>query len=927
MNSNYLTRGSEWRKWDLHVHTPESIYHKYGADEDVWEKYISDLEQLPTEYAVLGINDYIFIDGYARLLHEKNVNGRLKNIDLLLPVVEFRIEKFAGVNFKQLKRINLHVIFSNDVTVETIQSQFLNALQQHYQITDDGAWSRIPTRESLMELGSKLKAAAPEGKKLIGSDLIVGFNNLNISDDKIYEALRKDCFDNKFLIAIGKTEWDELNWTESSMASKRSIINRADIIFTASDSVEAFLKAKKKLAENNVKDLLLDCSDAHYFSNSSDKDRIGNCFSWIKADPTFEGLKQILYEPEDRICIQEGLPEEKNDYQVIESVQFIDDEFLPEIIPINQNLTTIVGGKSTGKSLLLRNIAKTIDPIEVKNRLDEVALLDYSEPVSGFTVKWRDRQEQKLGSSVNPTKKIIYIPQSYLNRLVDIKEENSSIDVIIKNVLLQTPEVKQAYAQLESDSRNIHQNITKEIDNLFFYLEDWQTKVEEVKQVGDKKGVEEELKKLNAEIQELKVRSGMTEQEIENYNLIRNSINDGKERFDKLSEDIATLERAREFEVSAFPLLSLNLSSVQSIIDLNIEQLKLENSKKWNKLITEQIAIIKQSQTEINVEVIKKSKEIEPAIEKLKEASLLNDKMKRFDLESEKLKKIQTEEAIISKIGEKYLETFAHILSLHTQYHQIMFDAKSKILDQRIIDGELDFDLKIAFRTSNFQSAFINQMFDMRKLSNFSEIDLSKFEFSTQQNFEKDTEKIMRAIIGSVLSLKSGYSKKDAIRKLLENWYIFDYIITHNGDSLSRMSPGKKSFVLLKLLIELDNSKCPILLDQPEDDLDNRSIYFDLVSFVKSKKKERQIILVTHNPNLVVGADAEEVIVANRKGEQSPNNHYEFEYISGALEDTRENDVAVISTLGKQGIQEHVCDILEGGKSAFEKRSQKYNIH
>jgi hypothetical protein len=66
------------------------------------------------------------------------------------------------------------------------------------------------------------------------------------------------------------------------------------------------------------------------------------------------------------------------------------------------------------------------------------------------------------------------------------------------------------------------------------------------------------------------------------------------------------------------------------------------------------------------------------------------------------------------------------------------------------------------------------------------------------------------------------------------------------------MSPGKKSSVLLKLLIQLDNSLCPILLDQPEDDLDNRSIYDDLVNFIKEKKKSRQIIIATHNPNLVV---------------------------------------------------------------------------
>ena len=71
MSINY-DRGSEWRKWDLHVHTPSSICQNYGGDTDeAWERYISDLESLPQEFSVLGINDYLFIDGYERLKKEK----------------------------------------------------------------------------------------------------------------------------------------------------------------------------------------------------------------------------------------------------------------------------------------------------------------------------------------------------------------------------------------------------------------------------------------------------------------------------------------------------------------------------------------------------------------------------------------------------------------------------------------------------------------------------------------------------------------------------------------------------------------------------------------------------------------------------------------------------------------------------------------
>lgn len=93
-------RGSEWAKWDLHIHTPKSIVNGYGNSENVWEEFLKDLEALPDDFKVLGINDYLFLDGYEKIKHEKEINGRLSNIKLILPVVEFRIQKFAGVEFR-----------------------------------------------------------------------------------------------------------------------------------------------------------------------------------------------------------------------------------------------------------------------------------------------------------------------------------------------------------------------------------------------------------------------------------------------------------------------------------------------------------------------------------------------------------------------------------------------------------------------------------------------------------------------------------------------------------------------------------------------------------------------------------------------------------------------------------------------------------
>lgn len=111
---------------------------------------------------------------------------------------------------------------------------------------------------------------------------------------------------------------------------------------------------------------------------------------------------------------------------------------------------------------------------------------------------------------------------------------------------------------------------------------------------------------------------------------------------------------------------------------------------------------------------------------------------------------------------------------------------------------------------------------------------------------------------------------------------------------------------------------------------DNRSIFDELIPFIKSKKKDRQIIVVTHNANIVLGSDAEEVIIANQHGKNSPNKEYRFEYRSGSIEDDKPimgaDGSPESGILNSRGVQQHVCDILEGGKKAFDLRKQKYRI-
>ncbi len=138
------------------------------------------------------------------------------------------------------------------------------------------------------------------------------------------------------------------------------------------------------------------------------------------------------------------------------------------------------------------------------------------------------------------------------------------------------------------------------------------------------------------------------------------------------------------------------------------------------------------------------------------------------------------------------------------------------------------------------------------------------------------------------------------------------YGIQYDGVDVERLSPGTRGIVLLLLYLVIDTDDArPLMIDQPEENLDPKSIFDELVDRFREAKQRRQIIIVTHNANLIVNTDADQVIVAtcgpHRQG-QLP----EISYASGGLEDT--------------GIRRSVCNILEGGEDAFKERAKRLRV-
>ncbi|MGH6689151.1 MAG: hypothetical protein ACREF4_00500 [Gammaproteobacteria bacterium] len=452
-------RGALWRKWDLHIHTPESITHRYSGPRGAqWSRFLDELEALPPEFKVIGINDYVLIDGYKRVLAEKR-NGRLANIDLILPVIELRLDMFAGTG-GHLSRVNLHVIFSDGVTPETIETQFLSALPKRYKLSPevgDVPWSAIPNRSSLLELGQMILRSTPAEKRADRDPVEIGFNSITFSLDKIRDVLDCHYFRDKHLVAVGKTEWAAMRWEGQGVAEKKSLINSADLIFTAAESPQACIDARKKLEADGVNDRLLDCSDAHAFMDSADKDRIGNCFTWVKADTTFAGLCQALREYRARVYLGEAPPKlgivKASGSRFIRSVSIRKKEmsdcretWFDSELDLNHDLVAIIGRKGSGKSALTDVIGLLCDAKREKSFsfLNPKRFRDPKENKSKSFVgrlqfETGPELERGLDAPVDSTEpaRANYIPQSFFEELCGeiVRGEDSAFQKELEDVV------------------------------------------------------------------------------------------------------------------------------------------------------------------------------------------------------------------------------------------------------------------------------------------------------------------------------------------------------------------------------------------------------------------------------------------------------------------------------------------------------------
>ncbi|MEY4480956.1 MAG: hypothetical protein RIQ84_118 [Pseudomonadota bacterium] len=899
---------SSWSKWDLHIHTPLSIVNQY-AGEDVWEKFICALEELPNEFKVIGINDYIFLDGYKKVVEEKK-KGRLANIDLILPVIELRLDKFGGSN-SHLSRVNYHIIFSNQIDAEVIESQFLAALCSKYRLTpqydgfkSSGLWSAVPTRKSVEELGQMIINSVPdEEKKNYKSPLVEGFNNLCLSLNDVQEILGSPTFLDRVVTAVGKTEWADVKWNDQAIADKKNIINSADLVFMSAESDIKCKDARDVLTASKVNNNLLDCSDAHYFPDSKEKDRIGKCFTWIKSEPTFEGLRQAIFEYGSRVSIS-LLPPLEPIYQ-IKKVQLnfpLDTKLERENIAeyfcyrgvhefsFSPYLTCLVGGRGVGKSTLLHLMSEKLNP-------------GNSEFFKGkrLTPANANIRECVEVSGISEAGVVEFLQQNEIEQFAaDHRRLTAAILARLKK-LDNSNEFEEIQLALSSSRESIktHKEILKTENDFKEQLEISQSELVTQKGVVDSfqsveyKKINDNLNVLNAKLQNLLASKKQLQDLFESINDFVDEYwleeDELKEQDNPYAKQIQLIvEGVKKLTVQAQddPALKASDVSISKIqTDIDIARDGLSEYLKSRGLSSENLGDVSRAAGRIAV----LEREI-PALSK------------KIDGLKGKLEKFSNNRSVVSR----YTSLISNLLT------PINISLSSQSEDVKAIELRYEFD-EDSFNESVIEliAKSISSKDGRSQRTDFVKDKLSRVNFlalGDQQKFLLSISEEDQSVVAK--SLRDYYGEKinyDLLKLDVETLvrdvdHFWNIRILYDGKSIQDSSFGQRCTAVIVVLILLGNT--PIVIDEPEAHLDSSLIAKYLVDLIKVRKNHRQIIFATHNANLVVNGDSELVHCLFMNGEN----------VSNSIETTIEN----------LKNREHLL-ALEGGLKAFLRRERRYS--
>lgn len=993
-------RGSEWRQWDLHVHTPASFHwsgEKFNGIEahdrqlvDAMIKAMNDAA--PAAFALM---DYWTFDGWFALQRRLKEAGAPALTKAVFPGIEIRLVapmKTAG------RSLNAHVIFS-----EKVPDQLLRDFQSKLEIaianrplSSDGLMhlARITDEDHLKVHGAKKAELTDDARALfvgqsiaevtcesyraaiahVGEELAVGFMPYDTSD-----GLKDVKWEEQYAFFVG------LFKTSPIFESRNSNL-RDCFLGIETPANKAFIKQFQERL-GGIPRLVVSGSDAHCFvGRSGDNNKRGygdfpsGKITWIKADPTFEGLRQAIREPAKRSFI--GAKPEKQAELEANKTFFMDRIAVDRVtskasggwlhgtdIPLNPDLVAVIGNRGSGKSALADILALTGN----SRQREHFSFLKkdrfwgkVGDPARDFeaTLTWADgsSEPRNLYEKAPSTKveMVRYIPQGHFEALCNahVTGMSNAFEQELRGVIFAHTSDEIRLGALDFD-----QLIDKQEEGLRTKLIELRatlnrisqsiTTVEGQLQPDVKLQLEELLVVKNKQIEEIdKIKPAPASKPTETLTPEQQTAAGRLEEIGKLltadgeqgklraAKNLELVAKAKSVKNVEERLEALERAHARFIADTTEDLTKLglgADQLVDLKIDKEPLAVIAAS-IPAEQQVIAASSQT--AAERV---SLLLDEQRKLTasldapqlayqqalLASEAWQKKRDElvgEAGVPESLAGLIARIAQIDALPARLEELrrqrsvvsggIFDvleaqrvARANLFApvQDVIGGDVlirdDYRLQFraslggsidslasslmalikqthgVFRGSGEGHGVINDLVDLHDLN--TRAGALGFVEALHSAVLTAAQEARPASVGVSAILKKDRVASDVYDLIFGLSFLEPrYSLLFQDTQIEQLSPGQRGALLLIFYLLVDKGQNPIILDQPEENLDNETVVKLLVPVISKAKKRRQIIMVTHNPNLAVVCDAEQIICSSfdRKSDSK------ISYISGSIE-------------------------------------------
>ncbi|WP_139523650.1 TrlF family AAA-like ATPase [Helicobacter pylori] len=865
MGDKDYSKGSSWHKWDLHAHTLYTHLNKvYKCSEEEFIQKLCD-----SQIDCIGLTNYFKFNEKEFGLKEKIEKRGIK--------VFYNLEVRLDYQNKEDQCLDFHIIFSDEVSSDGIKKFLLN-----------------------------MKANVRGIEKKLADLEKDDFKKAVVKFDQLLECLEEESLNlrGKYLLGFlsrghGSIECEFLEKGGRNETIYKEVINKSHFLIHSSNNQENLKKDREFWLKCNKP--LIQSSDAHK------EEQIGKKYTWIKAEKTFEGLKQIIYEPETRVSINENKPQDP--LYKIDSVRLnFDGEIkitneqgdtpfcyagFNETLSFSPNFTCVIGGRGSGKSTLLQLIASAIKNksfvkglkhetiqkyIEIQPDIDIMDSVEYlaqneveefATNVSKFTEAIFNRIDSKSSGKPKELEKQITKGIEKFDEQIAYWQEKNKLEEQLK----ESEKIRKKYQSIVDaftdkdylDKKAKLQAKYQSLIDLKQSKEGFWTFIKELKRVVnfDSKENMEEKNNYDKVYNQLKQDICKKIEEIDT-NRENGCFNSEDEKIRTLgAEHEALSQEIREF-------LKEKGVSDESIGDIRNANYHLANIKMdINDLKHEIKEIANKIENFSYGDIDKNIEEFKDQInEKL---SKINSAFKKISKNHKEVKPITIKYRLNEYIFEEVFEDFDKLVDkgFNIQRHQSKIKEYLKEIELKdVIDMQhAEFIKELDSRIDNKKAAFYETMMDV---------------FDREIYFQ-----IYRLLILKHL-------------RNVEKYKIFK--VRYDKRALNETSFGQKCTAVLVVLLSLGNN--PIIIDEPEAHLDSALIANYLVALIKKQKQKRQIIFATHNANFVLNADAELII---------------------QLKNENNKIVAQSFMIESDAYKEDLLK-LEGGEKAFKDRERRYGI-